>query len=539
MNESVMKWQRLRFVFSFMSILIVLSDASSLIPITEITSELLPKTHERIIVPVDGFDREDNEPVEVIKPVHEDANETNLLKRKSPSPRAPRRVSDYIVHHHPHPPHPLNPNIPQPLHIDTSHFKTSRPNSIQHPLPSLNGKYSSKIRHHEAHHNPNKHPQEYRKKLNIAHLPKSPEDIPKTDWFDNTGKYKHAVKYGDDVLEPAEYANPKKSEKNIHAPENTYKSSFRGPLAQVTYRNGDGLGNFLYKSEVFFPNNNNNYMHPTPIIHQNPPLIHVHPTVHPAVTTHHFVPITTPSYEVENHHAPPTKIVKKPSTHKPTKIKSPKSEFKNSKGPYQSPNKNAYKDKEAQRQEEDYEYDDEDSDDDEGDNDQYEGPTPSDNDDDDEGDSRNNQNDDNEDDEDDEGGSSRENNSGEGSDEYDRAWNKYGYGRDDDESESGSYESSETRNVPQRIRFYHEKREEVKTPTKQISNEPESLEIIETSTASPPKRVKNVAISTKLNNRPRSTTPRTQAPKPEVATARNDKEVKSKDADNDDLKYFQ
>jgi hypothetical protein len=563
-----------------MSILIVLCDAkNSLIPIPkEPRSELLPKTHERIIVPVDGYDDYDKLKPSEVKPVHEETNETNYhgnlidkhhIKQKQKeknetekvSPRVSRRVANYVIHHHPHPPHPLihhnqqqhnsnldNTNI-QPLHTDTSSFKTSRPNSIPIDHPSINGKYRSKIRNHESLKS-SRHPQDSRKKLRVANLPPNPEEVPKTDWFDNTGKFHYGVRHGDVVLEPAEYAIPKKHEKaTTHAPENAYKSSYRGPLAQVTVREGDGLGNFLYKSEVFFPNNGNNYV-------QHPPIIHASPT--PIV--HHFTPVTTPAaVELKTTHAQPI-FVKKPTLN--SKLNS-KSELKNSKGPYE-----AVKMKEEQRaEEEDDDYDEEDDDDDDNDdNDNYHGPSPDDNDDedssrsnDDEDSSRSNDDEDYENDDDDDSESSNErsrnNDSGGGSFEYDRAWDKYGYGNHDDESESGSYESSETRNVPKRIKFYHEKREETKTPSNKVDptkNFEIKTKVIETSTASPVKvkqRVKNVSISTKLNNnnnqpkaKPKSvtTTPRTQAPKPEVR--RSDGEIKPKQQKSDaadDLKYFQ
>lgn len=112
-------------------------------------------------------------------------------------------------------------------------------------------------------------------------------------------------------------------------------------------------------------------------------------------------------------------------------------------------------------------------------------------------------------------------------DEFDKAWAKYGYGRSNDRSgsdESSSYESSETQMIPRRIKFYHEKKEEITTPMRHTTEKP-NLKITKVVSGgalmhhSQPKKIPQKPTSVKSQDE-------------------NQKSQRS-DAGSDDLKYFQ
>lgn len=614
--------------FLFYTVAIVLCNGNSVkLTFPQNEAEFLneqkgfPVTHEKIIVPVDGFDEDSIKPENNVKPVHEDVNETNIRKAlkhfeplkdpesdkyienaenvdnaenfsESSSARRLRRVVPnyppplYNYHHRHHPnsysPRSTSEQQQQPLHVDTSNFKPTSPPKFHTKYPHPNGKYSAKLCHH--HDNKNQH---YTGKLNkqqhhvqainphlrLHNLPANVEDVPRYDWFDNTGKYQRHVKYGDAIHEPVDYAISRKSERlPSHAPQNSYKSSYRQPhasppRAHVTYNNGDGLGNFLYKSEVYFPANKHHHHYASP---PPPQVDHIHPirTYNSPQPQPTFRPVTQPpGYDLRHHlpsPVPPTLATRLPSGKSIPR--------KNSKGPFHGSSKS-----EPQREEDEYDDNSGESDDD-SDNDKYDGPPPGDEDDEDGGgdDSRAAADDDEEEDEsaentrqhrnraEDEEESEEEEDYHRPDKRYNRQWKKFGLNdgdndraddeRLDDENESGSFESSESRNVPQRIRFYHEVKEEFKTPSQQqllnsqnqSANDDEEITTIEREVQPPPlaisppapkMRVKNVAMMM-LNNSPQQQ--RTTTTKPIVSHDESSPRQNSDAARADsDLKFFQ
>ena len=184
----------------------------------------------------------------------------------------------------------------QPLHIKTQVFKKKK------PVPLAPSK-------------PTKH---QKNRLKLEHLPPNPTGVPETTWFDNTGKYSYGIVHGEfePITEPTEYSKkPGKregqeadssNEKIVElSPQKVYKSSFRDPkfVAPATAHAND-LGNFLYKSEIHYPSYRNhlyppviaygvNGVHPLQIIHPVP-IEPIH-TIHPVVTTvYHPNPVHLP-----------------------------------------------------------------------------------------------------------------------------------------------------------------------------------------------------------------------------------------------------
>lgn len=414
------------------------------------------------------------------------------------------------------------PNQIQPLHIDTDVFKK------KHAMSSGSIK-------------PTKHQQN---RIKLHNLPENPgTDIPATDWFDNLGKYHYGIVHDELYFtEPPEYAvqTQKPHGKVIDAtpapPPQVFRSSFRDPqyippIIQPVVEN-DHLGKFLYKTEVHYPTYRN----------------------------HLYPPVTVYS----NHAAPATKELPVPSAHpRPPPPGPPR------KGESKPPQPQS---KQQQEDEEDYDEDSSEDYDDGTGNDRYDGDPPGD---DDEGEG------DGEESTDDESGSeekaidrpryrfgSGDSNSGE-SDEFERAWSKFGYGKDkgSGSDESGSYESSETRNVPQRVKFFHEVKEEVttphrhsttETPPKRIKFYHEVKEEISTprrsTTTEAPVKLRRITkvVSGKLNHSKfKTTTPKVQ-PKPKLHPTVPPKRVKSQESEaaekksersdaagSDDLKFFQ
>lgn len=388
------------------------------------------------------------------------------------------------------------PNKIQPLHIDTEVFKKKRP-------MVMNGNL--------------KPTKEQKEKIKLHNLPKNPEDIPETSWFDNTGKYHYGIIHDEQYFtEPPEYsAKPQPAAKVIESTPKVWKSSFRNPniILPVIQNNGNNLGNFLYQTEVHYPTYRN----------------HLYPPVTVYGSTHQSLP------------APTTKELPTIEKTETPKKAAPKKE---------APKKEAPHAKQQQEDEEDYE----DDDDDEGDsdNDRYDGDPPSD--DDENVRTKGGENDeDGEDGEDDEEESGSEENDdrprfrysydrprGAESDEFDKAWSKYGYGRGRDDSgsdESRSYESSETRAVPRRIKFYHEVKEQ---HTTRPSTTPAPVQI---------KKMTKVVSGALNHSKPK-------APKKPKSVKSQGKEKKAQDeemkeipesqrsnaaanAGPDDLKYFQ
>lgn len=173
-------------VFQFLTVAIALCDGNSILTFPRNEAEFLseqrnfPVTHEKIIVPVEGFDSDDKQPEFDEKPVHEELQESNfrgklkfLESLKDPesekyvensensSPRHRRVVQPYNpphphpLYHYQHRHHPnsnaRNANEIQPLHVDTSHFKPSPPTKLP-PKPHPNGKYSAKLCQHDNNH---------------------------------------------------------------------------------------------------------------------------------------------------------------------------------------------------------------------------------------------------------------------------------------------------------------------------------------------------------------------------------------------------
>lgn len=416
------------------------------------------------------------------------------------------------------------PNQIQPLHIDTDVFKKKRAMA------------SGSIK-------PTKH---QREQIQLHNLPKNPgTDIPATDWFDNLGKYHYGILHDELYFtEPPEYAvqTQKPHAKVIDVtpppppPPQVFRSSFRDPqyippVIQPVVEN-DHLGKFLYKTEVHYPTYRN----------------------------HLYPPVTI----YGNHAAPATKELPVPSAHPRPPPAGPRPPAPPRKAESEAPQS-----KQQQEDEEDYDEDSSEDYDDGTGNDRYDGDPPGD-DDEEEGESA-----------DDESGSeekaidrpryrfgSGDSSSGE-SDEFERAWSKFGYGKDkgSGSDESRSYESSETRNVPQRVKFYHEVKEEVTTPHRQTTTEAppkrikfyhEVKEEISTprrsTTTEAPVKLRRITkvVSGKLNySKFKTTTPKVQ-PKPKVHPTVPPKHVKSQESEaaekktersdagaSDDLKFFQ
>lgn len=400
-------------------------------------------------------------------------------------------------------PKKAGPNKIQPLHISTGVFHKKHPKQNRKP--------------HRVH----------KEKIKLEKLPPNPTKIPETDWFDNLGKYSFGIIHGEVFTEPPEYSQQRRAtnevvgETVVQAPPplqpKMFKSSFRDPNFVQPVIVNDHLGNFLYKSEVHYPSYRNN--------------------LYPPVTTYgaHGIIIESPADQPSSKELPPPIVYKKathPSKHppkahptqatrtekapaprtkdEPTRRPSEKGEGKNK----PEDDEEDYEEEEEGESSEDYE--------DGADNDRYDGEAQGDEDEDDEEES----------DERDARSrytyDSKERSRKKESDEFERAWDKYGYGKHHDD-DSGSYESSESVPMPSRIKFYHEIKEEVTTPLRTTSEKP------------PPftKRITKV-VSGKLNNTQfHPKVPR----KPHVEVKSQEEEKKSQRSDaaavSDDLKYFQ
>lgn len=242
--------------FNQLSDCVIANQTRRIVPLRARIS--FPKTHERIMVPVDPIKIEDK--VEVPeKPVTEIPVESNVRRKKnrtkySVETEAPMRSrqakrtpeiyddgkgnyrnSQSYVSRSDNPRSHKDANRIQPLHINTKVFKKKRPQQAESTKP----------------------PQDDKHKIKLEHLPANPTEIPTTTWFDNTGKYYYGIVHDETFTEPPEY-----SEKQQIAPQeqvtelpphNVFKSSFRDPKYVEPLVYNDGLGNFLYKSEIHYP----------------------------------------------------------------------------------------------------------------------------------------------------------------------------------------------------------------------------------------------------------------------------------------------
>lgn len=623
-------------------------------PVRTVTK--LPKTHERIIVPVEPIVRDVKQSkVEVVttqRPVTttypttvESRVRKTTIQRFPPDPtdtpkrnestkrQAKRKAYDpssydpasyddlkgnyRIIHNYKDRPfdelfddeHNTIQPI-QPLHINTKVFRRRRAKNTPTPKPSKKNK----------------------NRLKLENLPPNPTVVPETTWFDNTGKFSYGILHEDDdsFTEPTAYS--RKHEKKVQAsPEDIsvekephdvegFRSKFREQrLAPLTQANG--LGNFLYKSEIHYPSYSKHLyppvlpygVQPIQIVHPVPiePIHNLHPaavqppveTIYPVVTTVHHPPLIHHPQLVHHpqpvHHAQPvpqpvqhSKTKNQPKPGPPAKPAVYNTEVKHSSDEEEAPPSKPLKKKppppaetsddepapkkekpqkpveehlikESAKQElpdnAEEEYD-------EQEGDEYEG--------DEEGD------DEEEEEESDEEEKprysselykrryDRPNEKPFGKslelDQFDRAWAKYGYGRSNDppssDEESGSAESSETRVVPRRIKYYHEKKENVTTPFNISSGKPRKEMVQVVSGAlnnSKPKKSGNKKATTQASmihtattepsirkqiDRPNKSLEPRKIPQnnPKGVKSQQDEMQKRSDASgSDDLKYFQ
>lgn len=356
-----------------------------------------PKTHERIIVPVEPINRE--EKLKVDKPVSEHPVESNVrrkvnktkysvetespvrirqakrnlektetpvrsrqAKRNPDQSEAPvrsrqakrnpeiyddgkgnyRNSNSYASRFDNHQSHE-DANQIQPLHIDTKVFKKKRPQEGENIKPT----------------------QEDPQSIKLEDLPQNPTEIPATSWFDNTGKYYYGIVHDETFTEPPEYSGKQETvsaslERSEELPQQkVFKSSFRDPKYVEPLIYNDGLGNFLYKSEIHYPSYRN--------------LL--------------YAPVVT--YPVHSHQKPaaskrpatkeiPTKsVLRRPSqVTRPTK-EAPESRAQPDEEARQEPKKQEAQEQ-AQEESEDYEEDSSEDDEDGASNDRYDGEAPGD-----------------------------------------------------------------------------------------------------------------------------------------------------------------
>lgn len=517
----------------------------------------LPKTHERIIVPIEPIAKDEQIekpvtelPVELnvkrrtsLRPQHPNATEAPIRSRQSK--RNPKHYDDgkgnyynaysYVKRNDEKPQTEKSVVKIQPLHINTKVFNNSRPQKGNSKPPT--GKYQSKIRGQNPNHihELKQNAQDSRHKLKLDKLPENPTEIPATSWFDNIGKYYYGILHDEVYHEPSEYSNNQQSvtasnEKTVEAPPpKMFKSSFRAPGQNQPA--GNSLGNFLYKSEILYPSYRHNLYPPV--------------TIYGDYLEHKPSTKELPTLSVQKkpqQSSPPKKHYQQPET----KQQHPQQETKKPSQPVETKQAPA---------EDDEDYEEESSEDgDEGaDNDRYDGDPPSDYEDD--GGSEGEEEDEGESTEKSDapsyryaydGGSSR---SDENDDQFEKAWSKYGYGRGNNahsgsgEDDSGSYESSETKALPQRIKFYHEKMEQITTPMKPTTETPVLFKQMNKVMSgslnnSKPKNLQPPPIIKSPQPLPSDTTPQ---PPPSVKSPADEKEIsqRSNGAASDDLKYFQ
>lgn len=394
------------------------------------------------------------------------------------------------------------PHKIQPLHISTKGFNGGNPQKNGKPI---------KVQ---------------KEKIKLDKLPPNPTEIPTTTFFDNLGKYHYGILHGEMYTEPPEYAQKQQrraaiepiGENVVQAPPplqpKVFKSSFRDPKIVQPVIVNDHLGNFLYKSEVHYPTYRNN--------------------LYPPVITYGGPDVIAPTDgQPSSKELPPPIVYKQPPPQysKPVALSPPASPAPPA--PPRTKDESAdVKKPDDEEEDEDYEEEGDEEDYDEGEADDR---------------SDGNANAQSEDDEEESGeleetptyryayGDHSPTKSGE-SDEFDRAWRKYGYGPNTDDDENGSYESSETIARPQRIKFYHEIKEEVTTPLRSSTMDPLLEERFEELVERPPWKSITKSVSGKLNHtqfHPRTTQKPPQ--KPEVKRQEKQKPQRSDAA----AKFFQ
>lgn len=418
-------------------------------------------------------------------------------------------------------PKSAGPNPIQPLHITTQGFKKNPP----------------RINEGHGPHKVQKH------RIKLEKLPPNPTTIPETDWFDNIGKYHYGIIHGETYTEPPVYSQQRRAaseaidENVVQAPPlqpKIFTSSFRDQKFVQPVIVNDHLGNFLYQSEVHYPSYRN-HLYPPNVIYGG------HTIIHP------------PGDEPSSKELPPPIVYSRPPPQSPSPLPTtrpqeaplPRVKDESSKPTTGKPQLKQQPEEEEEGEEDeegDEEGDDEDYDEESSEGDEEDSPARNvkrkeAEDENDEEES----NDDDEEEEDDEEESKEiehkpkyrfsyddhiRSRSGEDN-EFDRAWAKYGYGQNNDDDESGSYESSETVAVPQRIKFYHEIKEEVTTPLK-------------SSTQKPPIRKITKVVSGKINHTQYPKKVISQEPKSEVKSQEDTKgKPQSSDAGSNEMKYFQ
>lgn len=472
---------------------------NDLLPIPEALT-FGPKTHERIIVPVESIKKEPD--IVTQKP-----NETKPIEIQAPSKveNAQNRRTNYIQ---PRPISHINhyrgrnairlqnsAQEMQPLHVNMRGLSHSKPNHTRESVKDKRKRFGQQ-----------------EERIKMQNLPPNPKEVPETTWFDNLGKYNYGIvhdfKYEDlpTVDEITDNAGGESKElaqpapqilMTTNRPEIKFRSSFRDPTIYATlHSENDNMGKFLYKTRVYYPNYRDHIYLPVTTFygHNHPdtkelPIFNAHTIIHnqpqnnpmprrnpPVPARRYPISPTKPNSNDVNVNnqpkknppvpprkypaSPPKKYLPiSPKKSPPLKTQPPKKEPPKKLPPPPPPPK-----EEPKNSEEDYDYEEEDDDDyDDSTNDKH----------------ANNSSDDDEYDEEDESSSSSESNesrnknsnkssdsdeSEEGSDQFDKAWAKFGYGKDESSSESDSYESSESQNQPERVKIVHMKMEVQTTP---------------------------------------------------------------------------
>lgn len=496
------------------------------------------------------------------------------------------------------------PNEIQPLHINTKVFKKTPPN---HKKPSLEDEKKKFAEQEE--------------KLKMKNLPENPEEVPKTDWFDNHGKYNYGIVHDSHQVEETasvedateneskeapkgvhvKVQNPQKIQHpqpfqppitvqhpqpvatvyhpppaatNINHHPLTFKSIFSDPSShsKVHQKNGNN-GNFLYKSEIYYPNYRDHIYLPLTTYYGDANIFPKHLPVFNSHTVYH-TPQAVPQHNTINHNSNkahdlpikvPLPIPKAPSTstkssptpktvhpviHK-TEPPAQKHPLPVKKPVEKKPPTPPPQPKKQQEEEDEYDEDEEIEDDggkaeyydyeegnsvedDEGSNDKIQGESSEDYEENDESEeeeekptyrysSYNNARDDEKSSE----------------DEFDRAWQKYGYSPKGTSEEN---ESSESRLVPQEIepgrkKIVHMKMEYYTTPhdgNHVYDIEPKIRRSIDVSTK--PSREMNSKMSGTINNSEKDKNKKRKR-KNKKSSAKSQQQHPN--AGPDDLKFFQ
>lgn len=511
---------------------------NNLIPIAE-ALVAGPKTHEKIIVPVEPLKKEQNiivrRPIEIKTP--------SKVKLLVENPKI-RRTNYNEVQHIPIKPiqnvnryrdrnvaRPSNSvQEMQPLHINMRGLNQSKPNHTRETVQEKKERFRKQ-----------------EERIKMQKLPPNPTEVPRTTGFDNLGKYSYGIvhdyKYEDlPTLEDIPDAAGGESKEAVQSspvppppvqtrpPEIKFRSSFRDPKIFATiHSENDNMGKFLYNTQVFYPSYRDHLYLPVTTFYgpsypntKDLPIFNTHTIVHnqpntnvieqpknipkipPTIAPRKNPPVPARRYPT----SPPKKYPPVPQKKSPPpKVNIPKQEPPKKLPP--PPTK-----EEPKKPEEDYDYEEDDSEDDydELSNDKQTDNTS------------------NEEDEDYEEESSSESSEKKGKksyksrdddeeseeDQFDKAWSKFGYGKNQASSESDSYESSESQNQPERVKIVHMKMEVHTTPLKDSdmmnSSEDEIKHDAKTLVNEPKKKRKNIVVT---NSKPHP------------------------NAGPDDLKYFQ